>query len=222
MGVAGASLDNDLVIGSLVDGGHKGADRDTAFVPGIEESAGGFNLVDTSEKTIVGGIESLGQAVGCEDGESFFCTGQSEAESGFNLALEIEADVEVFAAEGGEHSELGEPSGGGAPVAFPVFGIGEDDFINESRAVNNGRKSVLYGPGYVSLGDCVSETCERPGSHDAVTHCAKPNDQNFWFHSSPFRRALRHRSCIQSHWEGFSRMRSSSHALIARIAPSPA
>ncbi len=199
VGVARARLDDDLVVRSLVDGRHQGSDGDSAFVPGIEESAGGLDFVNAAEKTIVGGIESLGQAIGCQDGEPLFGAGKAEAEGGFDLTLEIEADVEMLAAEGGEHSELGEPGSWCAAVAFPMFGIGKDDFVNESGAVNDGGKSVLYSPGDVGLWDRVSETGEGPGSHDAVTHCAKPNDQNFRFHKSPFRRALRHRSCIQSH-----------------------
>lgn len=48
LGVPAAGLDEDLVVGPIVDRRHEGPGGDLAFVPGVKESVSGFDFVDTA------------------------------------------------------------------------------------------------------------------------------------------------------------------------------
>jgi len=93
---------------------------------------GGFDFVDGTEEAVDGRVEALSHSIAGAGGEPLGGSGEAQAECGFDLALEVEGDVEFFFAEGGEHSELAEPGCRGTTVLFPMFGVGKDDGVDKS------------------------------------------------------------------------------------------
>jgi len=88
--------------------------------------------VDGTEEAVDGRVEALSHSIAGAGGEPLGGSGEAQAECGFDLALEVEGDVEFFFAEGGEHSELAEPGCRGTTVLFPMFGVGKDDGVDKS------------------------------------------------------------------------------------------